>query len=161
MKDRIMNVLMLITVGAALILSLNGAPSAQDRPALSQVFISSSDVPLPTPRPIDSFRTQREEDRRQSIQALTRIQENPEMAAALRSLAGEQLLQLLRCQETECALEAALIAKGYENALCIVDKERLTVFAAAPLQPEDMALIAHLAQEIAGILPENIRISPC
>ena len=91
MKDRIMNVLMLITVGAALILSLNGAPSAQDRPALSQVFISSSDVPLPTPRPIDSFRAQREEDRRQSIQALTRIQENPEMAAALRSIGAERL----------------------------------------------------------------------
>ena len=75
------------------------------------------------------------------------------------SLAGAQLLAAAADAEIELAVEAALTGRGYDQALCVCRKGKITLFPGRALQDADAALLFPLILEISGIPAENIRIS--
>lgn len=160
MKDRILNLLMLVTVGLALCLSFfqEKGPS----PSLPTAALTALSSPLPTasPPPIQRYLLQRNQQRQEEKVALQAILENKEMDAAFRTLAGEQLLEITQNAEAELALEGALAARGL-TGICICRQGKITLFVDRPLDEAAAALLIHLAAEITGASPENIRLSIC
>ena len=154
MKDRILNTLMLLTVAAALALTLwKGAPAEQAEIPLAYVS------PLPTPDPIETFRQRRAQTREKEKSLILSLSESGVWTEETKALAGEAMRQTLFSDETELAIEAALAARGYERALCVARENSLTILTAQPLSDRDAALILDLAREIAGIGSEKIRLS--
>ena len=160
MKDRILNLFMLLTVAAALIFTLVKAPpegaaggTAPFRTALP------APSPSPTPEPLDAYRSRRAESRCQEQAALAVLIENENTAGEIRRLAEAQLLEMTAHSEAELAVEAALTARGYEKALCVVRADAVNVFLSQEISAQDAALILALAREASGAAPENIRIA--
>ena len=158
-KDRVLNILMLLAVGAALAVTW-GRPSPESDTTL-MLPIADTPVPAPTatPDPIAAYRERREQDRRQEEQALLTLIEGDRAAAETRADAQAQLLQLQRNREIELAVEAALIARGYPDALCVARQDAVTILMNREIGESDAALILYLAQEASGADPKNIRIS--
>lgn len=154
MKDRILNALMLLTVAAALLLTLlKGAPAQQAEIPLAPA------APLSTQDPVEAYRQRREQTREKEKSLILALSESGVWTEETKALAGDAMRQTLFSDETELAIEAALAAHGYGRALCVCRENSLTVFTAQPLSDRDAALILDLAREIAGIGPEKIRLS--
>lgn len=160
MKDRILNGLLLLTVAAALGLTLlRGAPEEAGAP-----------LPLPTsllpgatatPHPIDAYRSQRRENRQETEALLALLKDSPDLSPEARAQAEQQLGQIAARRETELAVEAALAAKGMGRGLCVCRDGAVTVFVPQPLSAQDAALLLDWVMEISGVSKENIRISAC
>ena len=160
MKDRIMNALMLLTVAAALILTLlRGAPepeAAFDAPVVSS-FVTAA--PANTPHPADVYRQRRAESRQMEQAMLQALIGSEFTAPEMRALAEKQLLEAAEQMETELAVEAALAGKGYANALCVAREKTVTVMTGTALSAQDAALLLSLITEASGISRENIRMT--
>lgn len=154
MKDRLLNILMLAAVAAALILSyVKGAPAAD---GLSP---SPAVTALPTVHPVTVFRGEREQVRAREKKELTALAQDGTASEESRFRAQEALSDMLRADETELAVEAVLAAKGYADALCVYRQGSLTVLLGSEIRDTDARLILDLAKETAGIEKENVRIS--
>ena len=160
MKDRIMNALMLLTVAAALILTLvRGAPepeTAFDAPIVSSFATAA---PTNTPHPADVYRQQRAESRQMEQAMLQALIGSAFTAPETRALAEKQLLETAEQMETELAVEAALAGKGYTKALCVARENTVTVMTGTALSAPDAALLLTVITEASGVSPENIRMT--
>ena len=160
MKDRIMNALMLLTVAAALILTLiRGTPepeAAFDRPIVSGFPTAA---PTNTPHPADAYRRERSETRRQEQAVLQALIDGEYTAPETRAMAQEQLLKAAAEMETELAVEAALAGKGYGHALCVARGNTVTVMTGTEITARDAALLLDIIREASGIEAENIRMT--
>ena len=160
MKDRILNALMLLTVAAALILTLiRGAPEPEG--AFEAPIVSSYPAAMPTatPHPADVYRKERAETRKWEQTMLLSLIDSEHSAPETRALAQEQLLQAARRMETELAVEAALAGKGYDHALCVAQGEEVTVMTGTALTGQDAALLLEIIQQSSGLTAENIRMT--
>ena len=154
MKDRILNILLLLTVAAALVITyFKGASSEKQSPPLLNAAAG------PTAHPAEIFRARRAAAREKEQTELRALAESGAWSEETRALAEETLRQALRADEAELALEAALAARGYAQALCVYRQGKMTVFTDRSLTGQDAALILDLAREAAGVEAENIRIS--
>ena len=160
MKDRIMNALMLLTVAAALILTLiRGAPEPErafDAPIVSSFATAA---PTGTPHPADVYRQQRAESRQMEQAMLEALIGSAFTAPETRELAEQQLMETAARMETELAVEAALAGKGYAKALCVARENTVTVMTGTALSAPDAALLLTVIQEASGVSPENIRMT--
>ena len=150
MKDKILNALMLLTVAAALGITLLRSPGEESAP-LSLPELK----PAVTLHPAQAYRQRRSAARREEEAALAALIQQEET----RDTAQAQLQEMVNAREIELAIEGALAGKGYPNGLCVYRKGRLTVFVDGHINSHDAALLSDLAQEIAGISPQNIRIT--
>ena len=159
MKDRIMNALMLLTVAAALILTLvRGVPEPEgafDAPIVAY----STAAPTSTPHPADVYRRQRTESRQMEQAMLEALIDSAFIAPETRELAEKQLLETAAQMETELAVEAALAGKGYAKALCVARENTVTVMTGTALSAPDAALLLTVITEASGVSPENIRMT--
>ncbi len=155
-----MNALMLLTVAAALILTLTrGAQDAEaafDAPA---VVSYPTAAPTATPHPADAYRQERWEERQVEQRMLQALADSEYATAETRALAAEQLMETAGQMETELAVEAALAGKGYEHALCVVRGGNATVMTGTELSARDAALLLDIIMEASGIAAENIRMT--
>ena len=159
MKDRILNGLMLVTVAAALFLTLiRGAPDVEtafDAPVVSY----PTAAPTVTPHPADLYRQRRVESRQLERSMLQTLIDSEYTAPETRLLAQEQMMETARQMETELAVEAALAGKGYGEALCVVRENTVTVMTGTELTAADAALLLDIIREASGAAPENIRMT--
>ncbi len=160
MKDRILNFLMLLCVCAALLSSLITGGQKETAPLLSAAVLASPQ-PVDTPSPIESYRARRQSAREKERETLLRLSENEGAAASLRAQAQEALTESIRRDEIELAVEAALLSRGYADALCVFQAGSLNILFTQPLAETDAQWIVHLAREISGVEIENIRLSAC
>lgn len=160
MKDKILNVLLLLTVAAALILTLAQGDSGEGPPGLAIQSVPTL-APAPTAHPIDAYRARRAETRAQEQGLLRALVQSQETAPETRALAEKQLLEITENLETELAVEAALAAQGYGQALCVARAGGLTICLAQELTERQAALIVDLARAASGVAKENIRIAAC
>ncbi|MBQ7520631.1 MAG: SpoIIIAH-like family protein [Clostridia bacterium] len=160
MKDKIMNAITLLTVAAALLLTLaRGGEAPSPAPNAPAIVALPTAAPTASPHPAQAYRERRTETRQQE-QAMLELLLNSEYATPeIRAMAQEQALATAAHQETELAVEAALAGKGYGDALCVVRDNQVTVFTGTALTAQDAALIQQLVREASGILPENIRLT--
>lgn len=160
MKDKILNILMLLSVAAALLFTLLNEKNLPAQPVLSLPSVATL-APTATPRPIDSYRARRESTRKEELTVLSALSENPLAEEEIRKMAQMQLTEITQRNETELAVEAALIARGYADALCIFQSGSLTILLTETLTEQDAQWIFALASEISSLKMENIRISAC
>ncbi len=157
MKDRLLNLLMLLTVGLALGLTWLREPA----PSASLTLPAAAVTPRPSPtlHPAESYQMRRAETRRQERASLLSLLESPAASQEAKAAAEEQLLSLARQEEIELAAEAALLGKGYDHALAVAREGSLTLLLRQELTGPQAELILALAQEASGLEREQIRIT--
>lgn len=160
MKDKILNGLMLLTVALALFFSLT---QGSDPPAAPMAALKAGPtlLPAPTLTPAEDYRARRQSSRAQEQALLRALIQSQATTPEIRTLAEEQLLSMTGWMETELAVEAALAAKGYSQALCVAREGSVTILLPQPLDQQEAALILALAQEASGVKKTNIRIAAC
>ena len=157
MKDRILNILMLAAVAAALILTfLKGAP-------VTAVGLPMASVAQPTatisPHPAEIYRARRKETRAMEQSLLTTLIDSEQTAPETKAMAEQQLIEITSNDEIELAVEGALSANGYTDALCVSRDGSMTVFLPTEITAEEAAYFLEMAQDASGLPPENIRLT--
>ena len=160
MKDRILNTLMLVTVAAALILTLTRGGTERESKTLPLAAAGLSTLtPADTPGPVEAYRQQRALTRQRDRDALLALAESENVSPETRALAEKQLLETAKNDEIELAAEAALAARGYADSLCAARQGEVIVFLNRQLSAGDAELVLSVAQEASGLARENIRVA--
>lgn len=158
MKDRILNILMVVVVIIALIFSMKSQKSTELPKAFPQAPVLTA---APTVQPILAYRSHRVEIRHQEEALLQAMIQNDATSPEMRAQAEQMILEIAGNAEIELAAEAALAAQGYPLALCVARSGSVTILMDAELSRQEAALLIHLVQEASGLTAENIRIAPC
>ena len=154
MKDRILNILMLAAVAAALILTLlKGAPDP------GEALPMTAPAATAAPRPAEIYRVRRQETRALEKSLLSTLIESERTAAETRDMAQQQLIEITRNDEIELAVEGALAAHGYTDALCVSRDGSMTVFLPGEIQADEAAFFLEIARDASGLRAENIRLT--
>jgi len=157
MKDRVLNVLMLAAVAAALILTfLKGAPNAESGLPMASVTQQTAAI---APHPAEVYRARRKETRAMEQSLLTSLIESEHTASETKAMAENQLIEIAANDEIELAVEGALAANGYTDALCVARDGSMTVFLPTEIDAEKAAYFLEIAQDASGLPPENIRLT--
>ena len=158
MKDRILNLLMLLTVGAALTLSLIKGPreDAGNDPMLPVVTVQAAS-PSPTPSPAEAYRARRAAARARDEELLALLLNSSDTDTEAQ--ARRQLLDMTESDEMELAVEAALAAGGCAEGLCVVRNGEATVFFPREITQREAALYLDVVREASGLPTENIRLT--
>lgn len=151
MKDRILNALMLLTVAAALGVSIRSTPDAVPVQSSADTWLTSVD-------PVAAYRERRTEQRKREEEALAVLLADESCDAALRAQARETLLTMQRCAETEQIAEALAIGRGYGDTVCTLAGETLFFVLQKPIATADAAQLIALAAQATGVSAENVRI---
>ena len=156
MKDRILNVLMLAAVAAALILTfLKGPPDTEAGLPMASV---AQPVAI-APHPAEVYRARRKETRAMEQSLLTTLIDSEQTVPETKAMAEQQLIAITTNEEIELAVEGALAANGYTDALCVSRDGSMTVFLPAEITADDAAYFLEMAQDASGLTPENIRLT--
>ena len=157
MKDRIMNILMLGAVAAALILTfLKGIPETGTSLPMAS-FTQAS--PTVSPHPADVYRARRKETRAMEQSLLSTLIESEHTDSETKTLAEQQLVAITANDEIELAVEGALAAHGYTDSLCVARDGSMTVFLPTEIQADEAAFFLEIARDASGLQAENIRLT--
>ena len=156
MKDRILNVLMLAAVAAALILTfLKGPPDTE----AGLPMASAAQPAAAAPHPAEVYRARRKETRAMEQSLLTTLIDSEHTAPETKTMAEQQLIGITSNDEIELAVEGALAANGYTDALCVSRDGSMTVFLPTEITAEEAAYFLEMTQDASGLPPENIRLT--
>ena len=157
MKDRILNILMLAAVAAALILSFfKSTPETGTSLPMASI---SSPAAAASPHPAEVYRTRRKETRAMEKSLLTALIESEHTVPETKEMAERQMLEITKNDETELAVEGALAAGGYADALCVARDGSMTVFLPTEISADEAAYFLEITQDASGLSPENIRLT--
>ena len=90
---------------------------------------------------------------------LTTLIESENTAPETKAMAEQQLIEITANDETELAVEGALAAQGYADALCVSRDGSMTVFLPTEIDAEKAAYFLEMAQDASGLAAENIRLT--
>ena len=121
--------------------------------------LAAQAAPEPTLHPADAYKQTRLKTRDREQTALTALLNATDTDAEVRLQAQKQLAELVQNSEIELAAEAALLARGYEKALCVSRAGEAIVFVSGEIGAQDAALILEILEEASGLPRENIRVS--
>ena len=156
MKDRVLNILMLAAVAAALILTfLKGPPDTEAGLPMASVAQPAAIAP----HPAEVYRARRKETRAMEQSLLTTLIDSEQTVPETKAMAEQQLIAITTNEEIELAVEGALAANGYTDALCVSRDGSMTVFLPAEITADDAAYFLEMAQDASGLTPENIRLT--
>lgn len=158
MKDRILNILMLLAVAMALAATLIRG-GEESPPELLPMNAAQPIAPTDAPEPVAAFKAERREIRTQEQAALLSLISAPDTDAQVRLLAEAQLAALAKNDEIELAAEAALLGRGYDPALCVAREGEAVLFVSGEIDARDAALILEIVANASGLPLENIRVS--
>jgi len=108
-----------------------------------------------------SYRLERENTRKEEIEYIREILDNPESDPDMKKEAQQQLLEITKNMEKELAIEALIKAKGFKDVVVILHKDSVNVIIDKPeLKQEEVAQILDIVRRESGHKPENIKIIP-
>ena len=157
MKDRILNILMLAAVAAALILTWTR--DARERVGALPMTAAVSPAATASPRPEEVYRARRRETRALEQSMLTALSESEYTAPETKAMAEQQLVDMAKNDEIELAVEGALAAHGYADALCVARNGSMTVFLPIEISADEAAFFLEIARDASGLSAENIRLT--
>ena len=144
MKDRILNVLMLAAVAAALILTfLKGPPDTEAGLPMASVAQPAAIAP----HPAEVYRARRKETRAMEQSLLTTLIDSEQTVPETKAMAEQQLIAITTNEEI------------YTDALCVSRDGSMTVFLPTEITAEEAAYFLEMAQDASGLPPENIRLT--
>lgn len=107
------------------------------------------------------YRLERDRTRSYQLELLTGLVENTQIDAASRKKAAEQLLAVSNAVEKELSIESLIKAKGYADALVLLNQDSVVVIVkAAVLGDADVARIADIATKSTGMKIDRVIIMP-
>lgn len=107
------------------------------------------------------YRIERERKRSERVEILREIVNNPNSSAQMRQEAQQQLMKISDNLEKESKIENGLIAKGFKDAVVVIQPENVMVIVPAnELRQEEIARIADIVMKVAGCKMENVVIVP-
>ncbi|MDI6631437.1 MAG: SpoIIIAH-like family protein [Bacillota bacterium] len=139
-------------------------------PAPKAVEVVTPAVPSPGPQveekvlkpEADSFfvdyRLEREAKRSRELELLREIAAREETSATTRQEAQEKLMALARQAERETRTENILRAKGFEDALVVIEEQGVTVVIPGKLNAEENATIVNIVYHSLGLPQEQVMI---
>jgi len=108
-----------------------------------------------------SYRQERENTRKEEIEYIREILDNPASDPEMKKEAQAQLLEITKNMEKELAIEALIKAKGFKDVVVILHKDSVNVIVDKPeLKQEEVAQILDIVRRESGHKPENIKIIP-
>lgn len=121
-------------------------------------------MPMPTASPEDpmtQFRTERQQLRQMQKAQLNDIIYNSGSDGEIILSAQTQLLDILKAEADELAIEGMLQMRGFEEAIVSIDDESANVLVRSDaISSQDTAIILeHIVNE-TGISPGNVKIIP-
>lgn len=112
-----------------------------------------------TKTPLNAYQEKREAARQADMASLQTLAANEKVDQAARDQAQEELLEIIRCRETELAIEGALTGAGLAPCVAVVQRGAVTVLVEKKeLTQTEATMILTLAAAHSGEAPENIRI---
>lgn len=143
------------------------APSAEPvaAPANNQTPPTVTIVPQETKGSSDSFfgeyRIERDRTRSEQVEILREIVNNPNSSAQMRQEAQQKLIKIADNLEKEYKVENALIAKGFKDAVVVIQPESVMVIIASNgLRQDEIARIADMVVKVVGCKMEDVVIVP-
>ncbi len=120
-------------------------------------------VATPTPAvsktPLKEYQEKRETTRKEDMAALEALAANEKADELVRDQAHGQLLELIKCRESELAIEGALTGAGLAPCVAVVQRGAVTVLVEKKeLTQTEAAMILNIAAAHSGEASENIRI---
>ncbi len=107
------------------------------------------------------FRFERESTRKEEVEYIREIVNNPKSDPEMKKEAQAQLLDITKNMEKELGIEALIKAKGFQDALVILHENSVSVIIdKQDLKPEEVAQILDIVKRESGEKPENIKIIP-
>ncbi|MBZ4652722.1 MAG: hypothetical protein JG781_57 [Peptococcaceae bacterium] len=122
-------------------------------------------VPQETKSSSDSFfgeyRIERDRTRSEQVEILREIVNNPNSSAQMRQEAQQKLIKIADNLEKEYKVENALIAKGFKDAVVVIQPESVMVIIASNgLRQDEIARIADMVVKVVGCKMEDVVIVP-
>ena len=107
------------------------------------------------------YRTERQNTRKEEIEYIREILDNPESDLEIKKEAQAQLLEITNSMEKELSMEALIKAKGFNEAVVIMHRDSVNVIVdKQELKPEEVAQILDIVKRESGQEAENIKIIP-
>jgi hypothetical protein len=109
--------------------------------------------------PLAAYQEKREATRQTDMAALETLAANEKVDQAARDQAQEELREVIRCRESELAIEGALTGAGLAPCVAVVQRGAVTVMVEKKeLTQTEATMILTLTTAHTGEVPENIRI---
>ncbi|TCO68425.1 SpoIIIAH-like family protein [Caldanaerobacter subterraneus] len=106
-----------------------------------------------------AYREEREINRSRSIDALKEIVENKNTSQATRDEAQKQIIKLTEITNQEMIIENLIKAKGFQDAVVMIDNGIVNVIVQADkLSEEEVAQIVEIVSRQTGASLDNIKI---
>ncbi len=119
----------------------------------------STPAPSVVKTPLSTYQEKRESTRQADMAALKTLAANDKVDQAARDQAQAELLEVIRCRESELAIEGALTGAGLAPCVAVVQRGAVTVLVEKKeLTQTEATMILTLAAAHTGETPENIRI---
>jgi hypothetical protein len=109
--------------------------------------------------PAEVYRARRRETRAMEQSLLTTLASGELTDVETRTMAEKQLVEITANDETELAVEGALAAHGYADALCVARNGSMTVFLPGEITADEAAFFLEIARDASGLEPESIRLT--
>lgn len=107
------------------------------------------------------YRFERENLRKEEIEYINGIVDNPKSEVEMKNEAQAQLLELTANMEKELTMEGLLKAKGFNDSIVIFNQDYVSVIVEKKeLAPEEVAQILDIVKRESGKDAENIKIIP-
>lgn len=107
------------------------------------------------------YRFERENKRKDEIDYIREIVNNPNSDADIKKEAQEQMLEITKSMEKELNVEGLLKAKGFDDSLVIFNQDYISVIVEREeLAPEEVAQILDIVKRESGKAAEKIKIFP-
>ncbi|AIS52375.1 stage III sporulation protein AH [Thermoanaerobacter kivui] len=106
-----------------------------------------------------TYREEREINRSRSIDALKEIVENKNTSQATRDQAQRQIIKLTEITNQEMIIENLIKAKGFQDAVVLIDNGIVNVIVQADkLSEQEVAQIQDIVSRQTGVSLDNIKI---
>ena len=160
-RMKISFVLMLFVISICLTAKLT-SDAVKEHLAVGNYVETSMPMPTESPEdPMVQFRTERQQLRQMQKAQLNDIIYNSGSDGEIILSAQTQLMDILKAEADELAIEGMLQMRGFQEAIVSIDEESANILVRSEtLSSQDAAIILeHIVNE-TGISPGNVKIIP-
>ena len=100
-----------------------------------------------------NLRTQKAQSDAKIKDEMKAITEDASASQEAKDIANNSLIQKAQLQEQESRVEMGIMNKGYEDAICMIDSNKVTVYVKVKETPttEETALLQQLVEDITTL----------
>lgn len=107
------------------------------------------------------YRIERERTRSERIEILREIVSNPNSSEQMRQEAQQKLIAISDNLEKESKIENALIAKGFNEAIAVIQPEAVMIIVpSSGLRQDEIARVSDIVVKVSGCKMEDVVIVP-